>query len=298
MKINMKYAMFINWIPAFIEVMKEKGGSATPKEVREGIAEKLNLDDGFLAERYEKSNQLRFDNQVYWAKQYLAWEKLIETSKRGIWALTDEGWESSIKYDDALMLVRKWIDIHRIAKKDKEATKNEENSAITLADELDSESEEKKELSLLEILKLTTPTGFEHLCGRLLREYDFEDIVITQSSRDGGIDGTATLRLNPFLNMSVFFQCKRYDGTVPIGHVREFIGVLASDQNGVDRGIFITTGTLPKAAFELERKNTKLELIDGEKLVEMFEKSEIGVKPRTVYDPDMAFFAQYMPSAH
>jgi restriction system protein len=44
----------------------------------------------------------------------------------------------------------------------------------------------------------------------------------------------------------------------------------------------------------LEKNNTKLELIDGEKLVEMFEKAELGVSPRTVYDPDLTFFSQYM----
>ena len=292
-KINTKHAMFVNWIPPFIEIMKEKGGSATAKEVRAGIAEKMELDDNFLTERFGKTNKLRFDDQVYWAKQYLAWEKLVETSKRGVWALTDEGRERSMNYEEALALVKKWVDIHRDERKDK---KDKGDSASTLVDE-DIEPETNNEWSLLEILKKTTPTGFEHLCGRLLREYDFEDIVITQSSRDGGIDGTATLKLNQFLNMSVFFQCKRYDGTVPIGHVREFIGVLATEQNGVDRGIFITTGTLPKAAFELERKNTKLELIDGEKLVEMFERAEIGVTPRVVYDPDVAFFSQYMNEA-
>ena len=253
----------------------------------------MELDDDFLAVRYGKSNQLKFDDQVYWAKQYLAWEKLVETSKRGVWALTDEGRERSMNYEEALALVKKWVDIHRDERKDK---KDKSDSTFTLADE-DIEAEANSEWSLLEILKKTTPTGFEHLCGRLLREYDFEDITITQSTRDGGIDGTATLKLNQFLNMSVFFQCKRYDGTVPIAHVREFIGVLATEQNGVDRGIFITTGTLPKAAFELERKNTKLELIDGEKLVEMFEKAEIGVTPRVVYDPDVAFFSQYMNEA-
>ena len=118
--------------------------------------------------------------------------------------------------------------------------------------------------------------------------------MITKKSRDGGIDGTATLKLNPFLNTSVFFQCKRYDGTVPISHIREFVGVLTTEHNGVDKGIFISTGNFTREAFEIERKNTKLELIDGEKLVEMFESAEIGVKPRTVYDPDVAFFAHYM----
>ena len=116
--------------------------------------------------------------------------------------MTDEGRERALSYNDALTLVREWIGVHRITRKSK-GSKNETD--LSLSGEIDIEPEEKKDLSLLEILKQTTPTGFEHLCGRLLREYDFEDIVITQSSRDGGVDGTATLKLNPFLNMSVFF---------------------------------------------------------------------------------------------
>jgi len=295
-KINTKHALFINWIPPFIKVLKEKGGSATPKEIREGIIDKMKLDDNFLAERHEKSKQLKFENQVYWAKQYLAWEELVKTSKRGIWELTAKGWETSIGYEDALALINKWVKIHKDTRENKQTVSS---THAPEAEETEAELEPEIETeimkdSLLEILKKTTPTGFEHLCGRLLREYDFEDIEITPRSHDGGIDGTAVLKLNSFVNMSVYFQCKKYDGAVPIGHIREFIGVLATEQNGVDRGLFITTGTLPKAAYEMERKNTRLELIDGEKLVEMFEKAEIGVNPRTVYDPDMAFFASYM----
>lgn len=35
------------------------------------------------------------------------------------------------------------------------------------------------------------------------------------------------------------------------------------------------------------------ELIDGPKLVEMFEKKELGVIPKTIFDPDMKFFERY-----
>jgi len=33
--------------------------------------------------------------------------------------------------------------------------------------------------------------------------------------------------------------------------------------------------------------------IDDEKLVKMFEKVELGVVPKTIYEPDIAFFEQY-----
>ena len=185
-EINRDHAVFVNWIPPLIDILKEKGGSATPKEIREGIIQTMGLDDGFLSERYEKSGQLRFDNQVYWAKQYLAWEKLIDTSKRGVWALTDDGWKAAFDYASALELFYKWVKIHSEARKNRDMTKesaNKENPS-----DLEFEIEAEKSLSLLEIIKNTTPRGFEHLCGRLLREYDFEAIEVTQGSHDDGID--------------------------------------------------------------------------------------------------------------
>ena len=34
---------------------------------------------------------LRFENQVHWARQYLVWEGLIDSTRRGIWTLTPLG---------------------------------------------------------------------------------------------------------------------------------------------------------------------------------------------------------------
>ena len=288
--INKDHARFINWMPPLLEVLKEEGGSATFKEVIDGIARRMKLDDETLSER-QKSGQRRFDNEVYWAKVYLTRENLVCVSKRGVWALTDEGLKTSLNYDDALAIRKKWVKIRY------ENRKNREQKTVKTDDKAggnDVEIESEESLSLIEILKQTTPTGFEHLCGRLLREYNFVDIEVTKRSHDGGIDGKAILQLNPFVNMSVYFQCKKYEGTVPIGHIREFIGVLETEKHGVDKGIFITTGSFPSPAYELERKNTKLELIDGEKLVEMFQNAELGVKQRMVFDPDLTFFKQYM----
>ena len=289
MKINTNHARFINWIAPLLEVLKEKGGSATIKEVRDGIAKKMNLNDAVLSERRE-SGVLKFYDEVSWAKQYLSWENLVSVSKHGVWALTDEGWKASYGYDDALALSYKWVEAHRGNRKKR---KSQDKPAVRETNKGEVEPELKKSVSLMELLKKTTPTGFEHLCGRLLREYDFESIEITKRSHDGGFDGSAILKLNPFVKMSVYFECKRYDGTVPIEKIRAFVGVLSTERRA-DKGIFITTGSFTAEAYRLEEKNTKLELIDGEKLVEMFEKANLGVKPQIVYEPDPAFFRQYI----
>lgn len=42
-------------------------------------------------------------------------------------------------------------------------------------------------------------------------------------------------------------------------------------------------------------RSAPIELIDGNRLVAMLEKEEIGVVPRTVCDIDTAFFRAYLP---
>lgn len=38
---------------------------------------------------------------------------------------------------------------------------------------------------------------------------------------------------------------------------------------------------------------TKVELVDGEKIVQMFEKVQLGVKPKNIYEVDLTFFEPY-----
>jgi restriction system protein len=62
-----------------------------------------------------------------------------------------------------------------------------------------------------------------------------------------------------------------------------------------EKGIFMTTSTFStQARSEAERAGAvPIELVDGEKLFEMFKHFELGLKPRTVYDIDFVFFDQF-----
>jgi restriction system protein len=68
---------------------------------------------------------------------------------------------------------------------------------------------------------------------------------------------------------------------------------METNKRSVEKGLLITTGSFAKAAIEIEKSNIKLELIDGDKLVEMFEKVQLGVTSKTIYEPDLTFFEQY-----
>jgi restriction system protein len=256
----------------------------------------MNLPDNILNERYEKSGVLKFQNQIAWARQYLVWEELLGSSKHGVWTLTDKGWNTHLTEKQAHDIFIKWVKTFQDLR-DKKENVSVDQSAEEVAKKQESVEPEENQIpikpSLIEVLQSLSPTGFEHLCGRLLREYDFENIEITQRSHDGGIDGYATLKQNPFVSMSVFFQCKKYQGTVPTEKVQAFIGVMETNKRSVEKGLMITTGSFAKAALEIDKANNKLELIDGDKLVEMFEKVELGVVAKTVYEPDLTFFEKY-----
>jgi len=195
---------FVRWFGPLIEALKQLGGSAKPREAADKIAENLKLTDDKLNEILS-SGQSRYYNQVAWARQYLAWEGLLDTSQHGIWALSSKGENTTLSDEQAREIFLKWVGIHQKSRKSK--TKTEIIEEIEHIEPEDIQTVNKTDL--LEILQSLTPEGFEKICQRLLRESGFEKVVVTGQSHDGGIDGYGTLEMNPFVSFKVLFQCKR-----------------------------------------------------------------------------------------
>jgi len=95
-------------------------------------------------------------------------------------------------------------------------------------------------------------------------------------SGDGGIDGIGILRVN-LLSFQMFFQGKRYKGSVSAGAIRDFRGAMVGR---TDKGLFITTGRFtPDAKREATRDGApQIELIDGEQLCELLRNLRLGLK--------------------
>jgi len=100
------------------------------------------------------------------------------------------------------------------------------------------------------------------------------------------------LEINPLLSFKVIFQCKRYQGSVGSKEIRDFRGAMVGR---ADKGIFLTTGNFTmEAKKEAVREGTDpIELVDGEKLVKMFERLELGLIPKTVYEIDPEFYKEF-----
>ena len=137
-----------------------------------------------------------------------------------------------------------------------------------------------------------SPGGFEKLAQRLLREAGFQEVRVTGRSGDGGIDGDGVLQVNPLVSFKVLFQCKRYSGAVAASQVRDFRGAMTGR---ADKGIIITTGNFTSDARKEGVRDgaPPIELVDGEKLIDMLEDLELGLIPRTTYDVDEDFFTGF-----
>lgn len=100
------------------------------------------------------------------------------------------------------------------------------------------------------------------------------------------------MEINDLIRLKVLFQCKRYKESVGSEQVRNFQGAMLGR---ADKGIILTTGRFTKEARKEAMRDgvSPTELVDGEKLVELFEKYELGLKPKTVYDIDPTFFKEF-----
>ena len=279
-----KGPQFVRYFQPVIDALIDLGGSGRPVEVEEVVAEQLGLTE---EERNEQipSGQSRFSNKVNWARFYLVKAGLINSSTRGVWSLTEKGRATALTPEQALDLFNR---IHKPFVADRKKSKAEK----TPDDETSSPEDVDHRSSLLDILLGLPADGFERLCQRLLREFGFEKVQVTGKSGDGGLDGIGVLQVNPFVSFKVLFQCKRYSGSVSPSQVRDFRGAM---MGRADKGIILTTGTFTADARKESVRDgvPPIELVDGEKLIDMFEELELGLKPKKAYDIELTFFDEF-----
>ena len=151
-----------------------------------------------------------------------------------------------------------------------------------------------KDQLIARLLELS-PEGFERLAQRILREAGFVNVAVMGKSGDGGIDGMGTYRLS-LVSFPVYFQCKRYKGTVASATVRDFRGAMAGRG---EKGLLITTGSFTRdAQAEATRDGAPpVELIDGDRLCDLLKDYRLGIEVRQRIEEDVTvnagFFDEY-----
>jgi restriction system protein len=275
---------FIKLFGPLLDTLRELGDSGRPKEITERMASRLRLSADEL-NRTNKNGQSHFANAVAWSRFYLAKDGLIDTSRRGVWALTERGRLAKPDHAEALRIFQR---IARIFQRRPTGGDNEEEH--TPPDESQDSGFHRE---MAKVLQSLSANGFERLCQRILRELGFEEVVVSGRSGDGGIDGHGTLRVNRLISDRVLFQCKKHAEQISPNYIREFRGSM----NGrAERGIFLATSRFSaEAKREANRDGAvPIEMVDLDGLISLLIELRLGV--RTAYAVDDEFFSEFMTS--
>ncbi len=263
-----------------LEALFELGGSGSIDEIYEKVIEMLKIDDELasIPHNPEKSNLTEIGYRMAWARTYLKKYGFLENSTRGVWALTPLAREErKVNPKDVVKKVRE---------ADKEASrkklrKTSREDAIELTDDAGVDSDSWQEDLYHLLTKEIAPDAFERLTQRLLRESGFVQVEVTGRTGDGGIDGKGIARIHGFMSFHVIFQCKKYQGSVSAGDIRDFRGAMVGR---ADKGLFITTGTFTPAAIKEATRDgaPPIDLVDGEHLAEKLKEFGLGIQTEMI----------------
>ena len=82
---------FESYFVLFVQVLRERGGSATIDEKEEDVAEAMELSDELLAVPHGDGPRTQFGYELAWVRTYLKKDGVAENSERGIWSLSARG---------------------------------------------------------------------------------------------------------------------------------------------------------------------------------------------------------------
>ncbi len=263
-----------------VEALNDLGGSATIQELDERVIELEGVSEeeqAFTMPRDE--NRTRVNYYLAWARTFLKRGDALENSARGVWALTDKG--AAISSIDETRAIHEQVNQEERdrARAKRQADKKVSNKTQEPT-ELQSVVVEDWKSQLLNAMKAMDPSAFERLAQRFLREAGFVKVEVRGKAGDGGIDGVGVLRVN-LISFQVYFQCKRYKGSVGSKEIRDFRGAL---QGRADKGLFITTGHFTSQASDEATRDgaIAIDLIDGERLCELLKDNGLGVSTEMV----------------
>lgn len=268
------------------------GGSAGGNDTVEEVMNFFDFEENVLEEQLESGGS-RLKHRIRFAIADLKMtDYFARDSERGLYQLSAKG----------KLMIRRLISldqtefkkigqsIHKEVQQITKARKEKNNKDISEIDKENSVEESEKEAEYLNDLKIiqemNDPYSFERLCALLFKKVGYEDVETTQRSSDGGYDGVGYLVFG-LVRFKVAFQAKKYknDNKIGPGEIREFSGTMK--QQAAEKGVFITTSDFTQKAKE-SGLELGIELINGEKLIGLLQKHQIGYSQRI----DKKFFEE------
>ena len=117
---------FVSYFQPVLEILRDLGGQAKPRQVYDEVIQRYNVPADFL-EKTNSNGRPKFENRVAWARFYLAKAGLLYSPKRGIWALTQAGETENLTEESAVELFRT---AHAAFKGDEDEEQAPENEVV------------------------------------------------------------------------------------------------------------------------------------------------------------------------
>jgi restriction system protein len=270
-----KLPTFDSLINPLISAVRQLGGSGSVEEIYEKVVELEKIPEEVLVKLHDpaKSNQTEVGYRLAWARTYLKKFGLLENSSRGVWALTPKA--RDVERVDPAEVVRAVRALDRVRDPGSQSQPGK-TDGVPAEETVEEQEEWKAKLHHILTQELDAST-FERLTQRILRESGFISVEVTGRTGDGGIDGKGIARIHGFMSFHVIFQCKKYQGSVSAGAIRDFRGAMVGR---ADKGLFITTGTFTPAAIKEATRDgaPPIDLVDGNELAEKLKELRLGVR--------------------
>lgn len=263
------------------------------RETNEALASYFQLTEDELAEMLPSGYARLFDNRIGWAKTHLKGAGLIESTGRAKYRITQRGVEALAQSQSIKLPYLKQFDEYKEFQSGSKTETTTESTTST--DELTPSEHmefgyqkirQELEEELIAKIKTASPAFFERLVVELLVSMGYggsrRDAGQTLGrSGDGGIDGVIK---EDRLGLDVIYlQAKRWEGTVGRPEIQKFAGALQGQR--AKKGIFLTTSNFSKEAIEYTKLiDSRIVLIDGEKLAELMIDAGVGVSKVATYD--------------
>ena len=137
------------------------------------------------------------------------------------------------------------------------------------------------------------PYHFEVLIKDLLEAMDYEDVTVTKQSGDKGVDVVGHFQFG-ITQIKEVVQVKRHQGSIGRPVLDQLRGALPYHQ--AIRGTIITLGKFAQGCKDaaIFPGAAPITLIDGDKLMELFVKHDVGVKrsPVSLFKVDESIFEE------
>ena len=266
------------------------------REAREVIARSMNLSEADLSELLPSGTQTKFDNRVAWARSYFVQAKVIESTRRGYFRITDRGRELLAKRHSRIDIrildqYPEFVEFHSPSRdNDSQASRDIAPTQTETPEETLQKAYQniRNELraELLSRVKSNSPRFFESLVVDLMIAMGYGGSKVDAGKALGqtGDEGVDGIIKEDRLGLDVIYlQAKRWEGTVGRPEIQRFVGALHGKR--ARKGVFITTGRFSEDAVEyVNNIDPKVILIDGRVLSDLMIDFNLGTTTAASYE--------------